>query len=131
MSWDELKDIDEKLTAKTIDKLLQSLTPTKRRREAKRKRHVKQQRKWGFCDAELWDLDQRIVTFILPRLIRFRKMPKMGYPASLSPKRWDKILDRMIVTFEIIKRGTDNKREAGQVRRGLQLFAKHFMDLWD
>lgn len=118
-------------TFKEIDEIRKSLVPTKRQREARRKRYVRQQKEWGFCDAELWNFYMRIVGFILPRLDRFRKMSRMGYPATLSEKRWDKILDQMILAFKTLKKGVFTERESKTVQRGLDLFAKHFRDLWD
>ena len=122
----------DKVVDKSLEAFLASISPTKKQLAARRKRHAKQQKKWGFCDAELWDFNRCIVTFVLPRLIRFRKMRRTGYPQNLSPKRWEKILDRIIQAFKLLKRGLlADKKEEKIITRGLELFAKHFEDLWD
>lgn len=105
---------------------------TKKQCDAREKRHADQQKKWGFCDADLWNLFCEITDFVLPRLIRYRKMPRMGYPVDLSTKRWDRILDQMIAAFRILaKDDIPNKKEVRIIERGLKLFAEWFRHLWD
>ena len=105
---------------------------TSRQSQARDRKHARQREKWGFCDADLWSLFQVIVKFVLPRLIRFRKMPRMGYPQGLSEKRWDRILDQMIMAFQVLEKDEiKNKKSLRIVQRGLKLFAEWFEHLWD
>ena len=105
---------------------------TKRQLTARDQRHARQREKWGFCDADCWNLFRVIASFILPRLTRFQKMRKIGYPATLTEKRWDRILDQMIAAFKILaKDDIPNKKETRIIQRGLKLFAEWFRHLWD
>lgn len=109
---------------------------TKKQIRARDKLHIRQRKKWGFCDADLWNLDYTIAKFILPRLVRYRKMSRMGHPANLSMKQWGNILDKMIAAFKILKKGykrskSEYTKEIRIVKRGLELFAKWFEYLWD
>lgn len=74
----------------------------------------------GWNDAELWDLSVTFSKYILPRLRRYRKMEKHGYPTMVIVKKdikgcsdkkdlyyerkWDIILDKMIIAFGLILR---------------------------
>lgn len=105
---------------------------TKKQYKARGQRHARQQKKWGFCDADLWNLFHHITKFVLPRLIRFREMPRIGYPADLTEKRWNRILDQIITAFKILdKDDFANKKERRIIERGLKLFAEWFEHLWD
>jgi len=102
-------------------------------------RHSKQLKKDGFSDSETWALDSVICQFILPRLIRFKEI-KGGHPFGLTEPEWDDILGEMIFAFEwniseyeeilqnLSKEETDKNWE--RHKNGLELFAKHFRDLW-
>lgn len=83
---------------------------------------------------ELFNLDITIAEFILPRLIAFKNASD-SYPGDLSRKKWEKILDKMIVAFEIISKDSDyfllnNKKKIKQLEEGLDLFKKHIGCLW-
>ena len=107
--------------------------PTRKEIKERNKVHARQQKDWGFCDADLWGLDITIAQFILPRLVRFREIG-MGYPGILSEKRWGNILDKIIAAFEILSEDNYSLRgdkKSGIVKCGLKLFAKWFEDLWD
>lgn len=95
----------------------------------KRWNEFKQQRcENGFDDSETWSLDCTISKFIEPRLKRFKEI-KAGYPSNLLEEEWDMILDKIIYAFECINKDNifDNEK---QVSEGLNLFRKHFFDLW-
>ncbi len=107
---------------------------TNKQLKTRKKFHKQQRRKLGFCDADLWNLSFTIARFVYPRLVRFREMPRMGFPASLaSSEDWDRILDQMIPAFELLNRDdfTDEKAQIETIDRGLKLFAKWFEHLWD
>jgi len=91
----------------------------------------KQIKSRGFCSSELWNLDFTIACFILPRLKAFRKK-HFGYPADLTPEKWNEILDKMILAFEYVAQGKmyDDVKD-DDYKEGIKLFAKYFMALWD
>ncbi len=95
------------------------------------KSHARQRKEWGFCDEDLWNLSTTIAKFILPRLKRFRKMPRMGYPGSLTEKQWDKKLGRMIAAFKVLAHDDNIIDDEQMVDRGLDLFRQWFNHLWD
>lgn len=105
-------------------------------------RAVNQLKNKGFSLTETWNLNVVIAKFILPRLICFREENR-GYPSFLeTPERWDEILDKMIFAFDwfmdhenlIEKYNRLSEKEQTklwkQYEEGMQLFAKHFMELW-
>lgn len=109
----------------------------------------------GYSNDELWNLDNTIAKWILPRLKAFKK-DSIAFPADLdSPDEWDEILDKMIWSFdyitnqdeyedEIIEKYKDNefdedghyrwikdaKELSEKCQEGLDLFAKYFRSLW-
>lgn len=82
----------------------------------------------GFDNSETWSLDSTISRFIEPRLKVFKEL-HAGYPGYLTEEKWEEILDKMIKAFEYINNDDtfDHKEE---VDEGLDLFRKHFFDLW-
>jgi hypothetical protein len=92
----------------------------------------------GFDDSETWSLDITIAKFLVPRLKAFKECDN-GYPARLTEKKWNKILDEMIEGFELyIKKdewdfepdiNTRNEMYA-KVNKALKQFSKYFQDLW-
>ena len=86
----------------------------------------------GFADSELWNLDETIIRFVLPRLKRLKEIQK-GYPANLTEEEWDKILSEIIECMEMYLDKIYNKFEEDEykrVKKGFKLFGKYLMDLW-
>ena len=106
----------------------------------------------GFWPDECWNLDKTFAKFLIPRLEYFRKTT-CGYPASLEfynsddgPKKWDKILRRIIWSINWNSKDTDTegwwsnrycrneqyrKRIDTRYKEGMRLFAEYYVDLWD
>ncbi len=63
----------------------------------------------------------------------------MSYPHSFKNyEEWHKVLDKIIYSFDIIANGkemyaknTNWQEQSSKLQEGLDLFAKHFRDLWD
>lgn len=143
-----------------------------------------QRRTRGFDDSVVWNLDNRISEFILPRLKLFREVaPSQGIPSEFiddsslaaiedlqereaartiledeGERKWKEVLDKIIWSFEYANNGyeddaTANEFMAGQndpdikkqcweiykeknlalynrYLEGMNLFARHFNDLW-
>jgi hypothetical protein len=89
----------------------------------------------GYSDEELWNLDETICEWILPRLKAFKEKT-FGYPPDLnSPKEWDELLDKMILAFELHISDVPNspeqaRKEGEQIEEGMKLFCKYFRNLW-
>lgn len=86
-------------------------------------------------DKDILDLDVTIAKFLIPRLKKLKNL-KNCYPESAgSMAKWHGILKKMIKAFEIIaKQGhlesVKNSSRDKIMLEGLELFAKHFTDLW-
>lgn len=101
------------------------------------KREKKRQKKWkkqikqrGFDDTELWSLDCIISQFILPRLKAFRQLG-YSYPSNLETyEEWQKILDKMIIAFEISVEQDMNENNQLDYEIGMNLFAQYHYSLW-
>jgi hypothetical protein len=88
----------------------------------------------GYCQESQWSLDFTLSKIILRRLKAFREMERFGYPYPYSSiEEWDEVLDELIEGFEELTddeqmyfiEGDDRAKEV------LELFFKHFNNLWD
>ena len=94
-------------------------------------------------DSDLWSLDHTLSELILPLLKRFKAMKRPAYPVTelveigvddekAMAKKWESVLDEMIEGFESHLSGDDLDQERNlKVKKGLQLFADYYQDLWD
>lgn len=105
----------------------------------KTKWHIKmwwQRRTRGFDDTELWDLDDTIARFVLPRLKAFRNYTK-GYPQDFSSfEEWQAAIDKMIRAHEIkiLEQEMfidDNEKLVKEMKEGYNLYFEYHSHLWD
>lgn len=94
-------------------------------------------------DSELWGLDVTLAKYILPRLQRFKDININSRPLSFgSMEEWHKVIDKMEYSFDYVLKedlglndinlSEEEKEERlKKYQEGMNLFAKHFMDLWD
>lgn len=94
-------------------------------------------------DSELWGLDVTLAKYILPRLERFKEINKMSHPIAFgSIEEWHEVIDKMVYSFDYVLKEdsgigfdllNEEERECRykKYQEGMDLFAKHFMDLWD
>ena len=94
-------------------------------------------------DSDLWSLDHTLSELILPLLKRYKAMKRHAYPVTelveigvddekAMAKKWESVLDEMIEGFESHLSGDDLDQERNlKVKKGLQLFADYYQDLWD
>ena len=107
----------------------------------------------GIPTSELWSLDATLTDYILPRLKAFKKMDRQAYPImeefddeeyddKYVQAEWESRLDKMILGFEAHDRMLGEgeihdlpadklQKERDKIAEGLNLFVKHFIDLWD
>lgn len=85
----------------------------------------------GWDDSDTWSLDWTLAHWLLPRLKRFKELND-GFPHPFTEEEWDGVLDKMIKAFEIIVGAEcwDGDMDMNEVNEGLDLFRKHFIDLW-
>ena len=89
---------------------------------------------------QVYNLDGSIVKFVLPRLKLLRKNAN-GFPAMLTEKKWDEILDDIIWSldhyyFSSTKEWgalNENKKKQYEKKyiKGLDLFGKWWYSFWD
>jgi hypothetical protein len=84
----------------------------------------------GWDDSELWNLDNTISEFVLPRLRRFKEY-QSGHPSYMTEEEWSGILNQMILAFENNLVDFPTEEQDQQVEEGLALFAKYYSHLWD
>lgn len=98
----------------------------------------------GFSDRQLWSLDVTIASYVLPRLKRYKEINN-GYPLraekdrSYTEEEWNTVLDDMIYAMQYVVDGKiyipSNVKEFDaegfdRHQHGIELFAKHFHNLW-
>lgn len=105
----------------------------------------------GWDDSITWSVYTNFAEYIIPRLKRFREYgAPYATPAFLGPteaekltkhqrnKRWDLaslnwclMIDQMVKAFELLVRNDiPDDTEQKQINDGLELFSKHFQNLW-
>lgn len=100
-----------------------------------RKKYKKQHGTW-INVKDTWNLDEKIADYILPRLILFKEVNN-GYPGIEpmdTPEKWDEALDKMILSFTLIKtKWEDNSKRwatpeewLDTIKNGLRLFAEWY-----
>ena len=92
----------------------------------------------GYSDRDLWDLSCYL-SDMLSRALSDLKKNKHGYPPMLTEKKWDRILTDMqsgfLAHLALMDIMTDSKEHTAKLvatmDKGLKLFVKYYMDLWD
>lgn len=84
----------------------------------------------GFDDTELWNLNDTILRFILPRLDEFRKNLG-GHPAELDEEEWYDILERLVVGIEASLADDNHLNPDEYSKETMELLFKWFNYLWD
>lgn len=86
----------------------------------------------GFSDSETWSLDHTIAAFALPRMKRFREI-NIGLFFGMTEEETDAILDKIIRSLELCVKQSDDilsDEDHATMIEGLELFGKHFHELW-
>jgi hypothetical protein len=96
----------------------------------------------GWANEDVWSMDRSLAQIITPMLKDLRKN-NCGYPHGLTEKKWEDILDKMIIGFQSIlnenkiwikKLTTDERQKLLEIeykkqQKELRLFAKHYRGL--
>ena len=83
---------------------------------------------------EVWNTNHVIAQFLVSRLQAFKALDKHGYcPAFKDMQEWNKAIQKMIDAFELMTHvgATHTAEEEKTITEGLELFCKHFRNLWD
>jgi hypothetical protein len=103
----------------------------------KRKKRDDSNENWSYKNdypiEEVWNTDTYLAKLIVPRLKAFKALDKHGYcPAFSGIETWNKAIQKMIDAFELLDHITSYTDEEKQtIDEGLELFCKHFRNLWD
>ena len=83
--------------------------------------------------VDIWNTNQTLARLIVPRLQAFKALDKHGYcPEFKDMKEWNKAIQKMIDAFEVMQNNNVlSDVEQAIVTEGLELFCKHFRNLWD
>lgn len=97
----------------------------------------------GYAYVEVWNLNDYLAAYALPRLRHLREHGMAGH-SEMSSDEWGRTLDEMIRSLDIYvrdnfpNRGELTEEEQAEVfdpgsryRRGLRLFGDHWEALWD
>ena len=89
--------------------------------------------KHDFTDEEIWNTDNTLARLIAPRLRAFAAIDKHCFPTGFSDMRqWNSAIQQMAEAFELmctVRTLTTDEETA--VKTGLELFCKHYRNLWD
>jgi hypothetical protein len=105
-------------------------------KKLKRKlKHMTQLVTRGFSDEDLWNLDQTIANFVLPRLKAFKEFTH-AYPQGMTVEEWNTTMDKMIWSFDFkVNHWYDDamhtEENTEKYNEGMDLFRKYFDNLWD
>ena len=83
--------------------------------------------------SEVWGTYHYLAREIAPRLKAFKAIDKHGWPEDFENQEdWNKAIQKMIDAFELLKQITSfSDEEERTIEEGLDLFRKHFRNLWD
>ena len=103
----------------------------------KRKKKDDSVENWSYKNdypiEEVWNTDNTLAKLIVPRLKAFKALDKYGHcPAFKGIPEWNKAIQKMIDAFELLKHITTfSEEEEKTIEEGLELFCKHYRNLWD
>lgn len=86
----------------------------------------------GFHLVEIWNMDTAAARWFIPRL-RYFKAHHAGTPFGMTDAEWTAIIGKILRAFEMVGSWTDgdSQENADATEAGLDLFRKHFRNLWD
>lgn len=91
----------------------------------------KERREKGFDNSDLWNLDQKILEFLLPR---FREFVSGAYwfDENGGNVSGDVIMKDILEGFELMASDKEKtKEDIKKIRKAWRLFEYHFHDLWN
>ncbi len=100
----------------------------------------------GYSDCDAWGIDFYLVD-IIPKMIEQMKVYQQGVPPEMfsssddrsdeswdrARKKWDKILDEMVVAFSLMEKEFAAKLSKEEIKirnKGVKQLYKYFYNLW-
>jgi hypothetical protein len=90
----------------------------------------------GYADCDVWNLNYYLAGW-MPAAIRRLEMKRLGHPIGMTTAGWKTRLRIMREGFEAVIATSDfpdakrYRQLERQMNEGLNMFAKHFLSLWD
>ena len=86
-----------------------------------------------FPIEEVWNTYHTLAQLIVPRLQAFKALNKYGHcPNFKDTREWNNAIQKMIDAFELLKYAdVHTSDEEKTISEGLELFCKHYRNLWD
>jgi hypothetical protein len=103
----------------------------------KRKINRESEENWShkndYLIEEVWNTYHTLAQLIVPRLQAFKALDKHGYcPHFKGMREWNNAIQKMIDAFELLKYNSSfSEEEQKTIKEGLDLFCKHYRNLWD
>lgn len=103
----------------------------KRNEKCRCKKCVQFRKEHTFEYLDIFGFYLIIAEFLVPRLKAFKKY-NFSYPMGLTKKKWNTILNKIILAFEIIIKDdvVYESKKVAKIEEGLKLFAEYYRDLW-
>ena len=103
----------------------------------KRKKNKASEENWShkhdYPIEDVWNTYHTLAQLIAPRLQAFKAIDKHGYcPHFKGMREWNNAIQKMIDAFELLKYDSSfSDEESKTITEGLDLFCKHYRNLWD
>ena len=91
-----------------------------------------ERRRFGGWDSrDTYELDVTIARFVVPRLKLFIQLNNR-YPNCIDEVTWNEYLGEILFALEMVaaRDNPDQSVDWVRVKNGLELFGRHFTDLW-
>ena len=87
-------------------------------------------KKYGFYPFEMWNLDETIITFILPRLVFYRDH-HAGVPYGVSAEDYTKEIDSYVKAFQDYLSTNTYGKLSDETRETMRKFMDALPGMWD
>jgi hypothetical protein len=90
----------------------------------------------GYADCDVWSLDSYLAGWMPAALLKLQ-MNKLGHPCGMTRRGWDTRLQIMregfmaVTAIGDIPQAKEYRRLERVMNKGLKVFQKHYLSLWD
>lgn len=87
-------------------------------------------KKYGFYPFEVWNLDETVITFILPRLVYYRDH-HASVPYGMSDEDYTKEIDSYVKAFQKYLSTNPHGKLSDETRETMRKFMDALPGMWD